>query len=51
MSENRWKNGFVCLNLVDCHIKVQDMHALRPQAFENRTHFDIEELQLPGIGN
>jgi hypothetical protein len=43
MGENRWKNGFVCLNLVDCHIKAQDKHALRPLAFE--------EPQLPGIAD
>ena len=41
--------GFVCLNLVDRRIKVQDMHTLRPLAFENRTHLGLEEPQLPRI--
>jgi hypothetical protein len=41
--------GFVRLNVVDRRVKVQDVHTLRPLAFENRTHLGLEEPQLPGI--
>jgi hypothetical protein len=41
--------GFVCLYLEDRRVKVQDMHTLRPLAFENRTNLGLKESQLPRV--
>ena len=38
--------GFVRLNVVDRRVEVQDMHTLRPLAFENRTHLGLSLIHI-----
>ncbi len=40
-------SGFVGLHFLNHRVEVENVNALRPLAFKNRTHFGFKEPQLP----
>jgi hypothetical protein len=39
--------GFICLDLVNCGVEVQNMHTLGPLPFDDGSNLCLEEGQLP----